>query len=98
MLLDAGDFFQGTPYFNKYKGEVELKLMSEMGYDAATIGFYNNDFHPLGAEENMTRSTGGYTNDAKFGKALATLAVGPGPSVADDPDLDFAAADGHGSF
>ncbi len=42
LLLDAGDIFQGTPYFNQYKGEVELKLMSEMGYDAATIG--NHDF------------------------------------------------------
>jgi 5'-nucleotidase len=42
LLLDAGDIFQGTPYYNKYGGEVELKLMSEMGYDAATIG--NHDF------------------------------------------------------
>jgi 5'-nucleotidase len=42
LLLDAGDIFQGTPYFNIYKGELELKLMSQMGYDAATIG--NHDF------------------------------------------------------
>jgi len=42
LLLDAGDIFQGTPYFNLYGGELELKLMSEMGYDAATIG--NHDF------------------------------------------------------
>ena len=42
MLLDAGDIFQGTPYFNTYGGELELKLMSEMGYDASTIG--NHDF------------------------------------------------------
>jgi 5'-nucleotidase len=42
LLLDAGDIFQGTPYFNLYGGEVEMKLMSEMGYDAATIG--NHDF------------------------------------------------------
>ena len=41
LLLDAGDIFQGTPYFNIYGGEVELKLMSQMGYDA-TIG--NHDF------------------------------------------------------
>ena len=32
ILLDAGDIFQGTPYFNKYKGSLELKIMSEMGY------------------------------------------------------------------
>lgn len=42
LLLDAGDIFQGTPYFNLYGGELELKLMSDMGYDAATIG--NHDF------------------------------------------------------
>jgi 5'-nucleotidase len=42
ILLDAGDIFQGTPYFNLYGGEPELKLMSTMGYDAATIG--NHDF------------------------------------------------------
>jgi 5'-nucleotidase len=42
LLLDAGDIFQGTPYFNLYGGELEFKLMSEMGYDASTIG--NHDF------------------------------------------------------
>src|SRR5262245_14382018 len=34
LLLDAGDIFQGTPYFNLFNGEVEMKMMSEMGYDA----------------------------------------------------------------
>jgi 5'-nucleotidase len=42
LLLDAGDTFQGTPYFNLYGGELEFKLMSEMGYDATTLG--NHDF------------------------------------------------------
>lgn len=42
LLLDAGDIFQGTPYFNLYKGEPEIRSMSSMGYDAATIG--NHDF------------------------------------------------------
>ena len=42
LLLDAGDIFQGTPYFNYFSGELEFKLMSEMKYDAATIG--NHDF------------------------------------------------------
>ncbi|MGB8704829.1 MAG: metallophosphatase [Gillisia sp.] len=42
LLFDAGDIFQGTPYFNFYGGEVEFKLMSMMKYDAATIG--NHDF------------------------------------------------------
>lgn len=43
LVFDAGDIFQGTPYFNYYKGEVELKLMTEMGYDAATIGNHDLD-------------------------------------------------------
>ena len=42
LLLDSGDIFQGTPYFNFFLGEVEMKLMTQMGYDAATIG--NHDF------------------------------------------------------
>lgn len=42
LLLDAGDIFQGTPYFNKFGGVLEMKLMSELGYEAATMG--NHDF------------------------------------------------------
>ncbi len=42
LLLDCGDIFQGTPYFNFYGGELEIKLMSMLGYDASTIG--NHDF------------------------------------------------------
>jgi 5'-nucleotidase len=42
LLLDAGDIFQGTPYFNFYGGELEFRLMSKMGYQAATLG--NHDF------------------------------------------------------
>ena len=42
LLLDSGDTFQGTPYFNFFGGELEFKLMSMMGYDASTMG--NHDF------------------------------------------------------
>lgn len=42
LLLDSGDIFQGTPYFNYFGGELEMKLMSKMKYDAATMG--NHDF------------------------------------------------------
>jgi len=41
-MVDAGDVFQGTPYFNFYKGEVEYKAMSLIGYDVVTLG--NHDF------------------------------------------------------
>ena len=42
LLVDAGDVCQGTPYFNYYKGEVEYKAMSAIGYDAGTLG--NHEF------------------------------------------------------
>lgn len=42
LLFDAGDIFQGTPYFNIYKGEPEIRAMSAMKYDAGTVG--NHDF------------------------------------------------------
>ena len=42
LLLDAGDIFQGTPYFNFFHGDLEIDLMNQMRYDAATIG--NHDF------------------------------------------------------
>lgn len=42
LLLDAGDIFQGTPYFNYFGGELEFKLMSRLQYDLATMG--NHDF------------------------------------------------------
>lgn len=42
LLVDSGDTFQGTPYFNFFGGEVEFRLMSMMGYEASTLG--NHDF------------------------------------------------------
>ncbi|GGG19672.1 bifunctional metallophosphatase/5'-nucleotidase [Pontibacter amylolyticus] len=42
LLLDSGDIWQGTPYFNFFEGELEYKLMTQMQYDAATLG--NHDF------------------------------------------------------
>src|SRR5687768_6026271 len=51
ILLDAGDIFQGTPYFNMFGGEVEMKLMTAMGYDATAIG--NHDFD--GGLDNLAK-------------------------------------------
>jgi 5'-nucleotidase len=51
LLLDCGDIFQGTPYFNLYKGEPEMKAMTALGYDAGTIG--NHDFD--GGIENLAK-------------------------------------------
>ncbi len=51
LLFDCGDFSQGTPYYNMFKGEVEIKLMNEMKYDAGTIG--NHEFDS--GLDNMAR-------------------------------------------
>ena len=51
LLLDAGDIFQGTPFFNLYYGEPEIKAMAAMNYDACTMG--NHDFD--GGIENFAK-------------------------------------------
>ena len=51
LLFDSGDFSQGSGYYTLFKGEVEIALMNQMGYDAATIGNHEFDF----GMENMAR-------------------------------------------
>ncbi|MCD7899462.1 MAG: metallophosphatase [Bacteroides sp.] len=51
LLFDSGDFSQGTPFYNLFKGEVEIKLMNAAGYTAGTIGNHEFDF----GLENMAR-------------------------------------------
>ena len=51
LLFDSGDFSQGSPYYNLFKGDVEVGLMNKMGYDAATIGNHEFDF----GLDNMAR-------------------------------------------
>ena len=53
LLFDCGDIFQGTPYFNFFGGELELKLMSKLKYDAATIGNHDFDGGIDGLEKQM---------------------------------------------
>lgn len=53
LLLDCGDIYQGTPYFNFFKGEAELKLMSQTGYDAGTIGNHEFDNGLVGISSQM---------------------------------------------
>ena len=62
LFFDAGDIFQGTPYFNLYKGEPEILAMNRLGYDAGTIG--NHDFD--GGIDNMV---------TQFGKASFPLLI-----------------------
>lgn len=51
LVFDCGDFSQGTPYYNMFKGEVEVKLMNSIGYNAGTIGNHEFDF----GLDNMAR-------------------------------------------
>ncbi len=53
LLLDAGDIFQGTPYFNLFEGELEFKLMSQMKYDASTLGNHDFDNGLAGLEKQL---------------------------------------------
>lgn len=53
LLLDAGDVFQGTPYFNFYGGELEFKLMTQMGYDASTLGNHEFDNGLIGIKDQL---------------------------------------------
>ena len=62
LLFDAGDIFQGTPYFNLYNGEPEILAMNQLGYDAGTIG--NHDFD--GGIKNM---------EVQFGKARIPFVI-----------------------
>ena len=68
LLLDAGDIFQGTPYFNIYKGEPEIKAMTAMNYDACTIG--NHDFDA--GTENLASQL---TNHANFPMLVCNYAL-----------------------
>lgn len=51
LLLDCGDFSQGSVYYNLFRGDVEVELMNAMGYDACAIGNHEFDF----GLDNMAR-------------------------------------------
>jgi 5'-nucleotidase len=51
LLFDSGDFSQGSPYYTLFRGDVEIGLMNQMGYDASTIGNHEFDF----GLDNMAR-------------------------------------------
>ncbi|UOQ65316.1 bifunctional metallophosphatase/5'-nucleotidase [Hymenobacter volaticus] len=57
LLLDSGDIWQGTPYFNFFMGELEYKLMSEMKYDASTLGNHDFDNGLEGLQKQLPNAT-----------------------------------------
>lgn len=57
LILDAGDMFQGTPYFNYYGGELEIKIMNMLGYEGGTIGNHEFDNGINSLAEQITNAT-----------------------------------------
>ncbi|NBC28344.1 MAG: bifunctional metallophosphatase/5'-nucleotidase [Bacteroidetes bacterium] len=57
LLLDAGDVFQGTPWFDLYGGEVDLELMSTIGYDAMAVGNHEFDRGLLGLADAAQKAS-----------------------------------------
>lgn len=57
LLFDAGDFLQGTPYFNMFKGEVEVEAMNLLKYDAVTLGNHEFDYGMDVLEDIVKKAT-----------------------------------------
>lgn len=78
LVLDAGDIFQGTPYFNFYKGELEYKLMSAMGYDVVTLGNHDFDNGVSGLVNQLPNANFGFVNcNYDFGATPLAQVVKP---------------------
>ena len=78
LLFDAGDIYQGTPYFNLYGGEVEFKLMSQIGYDAATVGNHEFDNGLEGIANKLQYTTFPFINsNYDFSKTILSGKILP---------------------
>lgn len=76
LLVDAGDTFQGTPWFNQFQGSIDLQVMNALGYDATCIGNHDFDAGTERLRENL--------NFAPQMSALAAnFAIEPGSILAD---------------
>ena len=71
LLLDAGDFCQGTPYFNFYHGRIEVDAMNRMHYDAITLG--NHEF------DNGVDTLAAVLREAQFAVVCANYDVSHSP-------------------
>lgn len=78
LLLDAGDIWQGTPYFNLFNGEPEFKLMTEMKYDAATLGNHDFDNGLEGLKEQLPNAGFSFVNsNYNFSNTILERNVNP---------------------
>ncbi len=71
IAVDSGDYLQGTPYFNFYKGEAEMKLMNAAGFDAITVGNHEFDNGVTGFKKVMPHFHGSLiTTNLTFGEGI----------------------------
>ena len=78
VLLDAGDMIQGTAYFNLFNGDLEIKLMNELKYDAVTIGNHDFDAGMNGLNNMIERASFPFVNsNYNFSNTLVNNKVYP---------------------
>lgn len=82
LAVDSGDYLQGTPYFNFFKGETEMRLMDAAGFDAITVGNHEFDNGVTQLQQVMphykgTVITTNMTFDQNIGVRYAVKKVGP---------------------
>ncbi|WP_416729800.1 bifunctional metallophosphatase/5'-nucleotidase [Fictibacillus sp. JL2B1089] len=63
LLVDAGDVFSGTLYFNEFKGQADLEFMNLMDYDLMTFG--NHEFD-LGSSPEGHQALADFVKNADF--------------------------------
>lgn len=56
ILVDAGDFSQGTTYVSSTKGADAVTMMNAAGYDVVTLGNHEFDYGYAQLKENMTKA------------------------------------------
>ncbi|WP_339850008.1 5'-nucleotidase C-terminal domain-containing protein [Paenibacillus sp. FSL W7-1088] len=85
LVLDAGDVFSGTLYFNLFNGLADLEFMNMIGYDAMTFGNHEFDKGPSvlkkfieQAEFPFVSANIDYTKDASLGSLYNSTIGNPG--------------------
>ena len=74
LLIDAGDVFSGTLYFNEFQGQADLELMNYMGYDIMTFG--NHEFD-LGSSPEGHQALADFVEGAKFSFVSSNINFSP---------------------
>ena len=75
LLIDMGDVVQGTLYFNLYRGEIENRMINELGYDIRILGNheFDNGVDELAKNWADTKAVALSTNYDLSGSPLAPI-------------------------